>query len=673
MGIWSMPMDGQINVKRTVSETNHLIYHSTYSPDGNYVATTGSDNNIMLWNSESGYAIRTLTGLDKRPNRIVFSNKENLLFSADEAGVISCWDWDTIPARISSQFTNHSGAIKALAISKDGSLLASGGEDKLVRVWTLAQDQLQLKYELPGHRKTISSLAFSPDGLSLTSGSADRTLRLWDLRTGANTHEVKAHDGWIRCIRYSPDGSYMATGGDDHLIKFWSTRDLSSQGSLSGHEDWVQTVAFSTSGNQLISGGHDKYICLWDLETRKRVERSEKQEHIVLSVDANPVKNDFISSCLLSEHLKIWAYGSEEVSQMDKIEVDVTPTKSETVKAPVTSSRQPVITLFSPEPVNGEVIHDRASILLIGKADDPDGIQTVLVNRQRVDINSSGVFQLNMELEHGENPVELVAVSYKGNMTRSGFTIRCTDENAKRSVGQQEVQQGKYHALIIAVDDYEDEKITDLDYPISDADSLYRTLVRLYSFNRDEIHFLKNPNRTEMIIAMDELSRSVTTHDNLLIFFAGHGYWDDKSEIGYWLPSDAAKSNTANWFRNSTLRDFIGSIQSRHTLLIADACFSGSIFKTRSAFREESGIQKLHKLPSRKAMTSGYLKEVPDKSVFVKYLIRELNDNKAKHLPSEELFNSFKTTVLNNSPNVPRYGTIQNVGDEGGDFIFRMK
>ncbi|MCK5134493.1 MAG: hypothetical protein KAR19_01800 [Bacteroidales bacterium] len=125
---------------------------------------------------------------------------------------------------------------------------------------------------------------------------------------------------------------------------------------------------------------------------------------------------------------------------------------------------------------------------------------------------------------------------------------------------------------------------------------------------------------------------------------------------------------------NSTLRDFIGSIQSKHTLLIADACFSGSIFKTRSAFGGDAkGIQKLHDLPSRKAMTSGALKEVPDKSVFVKYLISELIENQEKFLSSEELFGNFKTAVLNNSPNVPQYGTIQNAEDQGGDFIFVRK
>jgi len=84
-----------------------------------------------------------------------------------------------------------------------------------------------------------------------------------------------------------------------------------------------------------------------------------------------------------------------------------------------------------------------------------------------------------------------------------------------------------------------------------------------------------------MILALDELGRKLTMNDNLLIFYAGHGHWDDKSKLGYWLPSDAEMYNTVKWFRNSTLRDFIGSIQTRHTFLIADACFSGAIFKNK--------------------------------------------------------------------------------------------
>jgi len=159
-----------------------------------------------------------------------------------------------------------------------------------------------------------------------------------------------------------------------------------------------------------------------------------------------------------------------------------------------------------------------------------------------------------------------------------------------------------------------------------------------------------------------------------LIFYAGHGNWDDKANQGYWLPSDATQFSTANWIRNTTIQEYIARIEAKHTLIISDACFAGSIFVTRRAFNDSDiGINKLYGLPSRKAMTSGTFKEVPDKSVFLEFLIKRLQQNQKKYLSSGELFNNFRNAVLNNSPNVPQFGVIQDAGDEGGDFIFIRK
>lgn len=74
-------------------------------------------------------------------------------------------------------------------------------------------------------------------------------------------------------------------------------------------------------------------------------------------------------------------------------------------------------------------------------------------------------------------------------------------------------------------------------------------------------------------------------------------------------------------------------------------------------------------------MTSGALNQVPDKSVFLEYLIKRLEDNELKYLPAEQLFASFKLAVINNSPEeqVPQYGEVKETGDEGGDFIFIRK
>ena len=228
---------------------------------------------------------------------------------------------------------------------------------------------------------------------------------------------------------------------------------------------------------------------------------------------------------------------------------------------------------------------------------------------------------------------------------------------------------GEYYALLIAIEDY--RYLNKLDKPVSDANSLMQVLTTSYYFDPEHIIFLKDPTRAEIIDKLDELVYTITPDDNLLIFYAGHGYWDAERETGYWLPVDAGMSGTANWLRNTTIQEYIGDINSKHTLLITDACFGGGIFKTRKAFEDAShAINNIYELVSRKAITSGMLNEVPDKSVFLEYLIRRLAQNDQKYLSSLQLFTSFRLAVMNNSDNVPQYGTIQKTGDEGGDFVF---
>jgi hypothetical protein len=236
--------------------------------------------------------------------------------------------------------------------------------------------------------------------------------------------------------------------------------------------------------------------------------------------------------------------------------------------------------------------------------------------------------------------------------------------------------EGKYYALIIGVKDYKDPSINSLDKPIEDANSLYQILIGNYSFEKQDVSFLKNPTRDELFESLEQLSKKVKPTDNLLIFYAGHGYWDETRNQGYWFPSDAKRLNRSTWLTNADLKEYISAIKSKHTLLISDACFSGGIFKSRSAMVGASrAIKELYELPSRKAMTSGTLKEVPDQSVFIEYLVKRLQQNTEKYLSAEQLFSNLRTAVINNSANgqVPQFGEIKESGDEGGDFIFIKK
>ncbi|MCK4749908.1 MAG: caspase family protein, partial [Bacteroidales bacterium] len=336
-----------------------------------------------------------------------------------------------------------------------------------------------------------------------------------------------------------------------------------------------------------------------------------------------------------------------QVQSKPKEEADVTP---------------PVITMISPKVDNRSLLKSSESkMVMIGKVSDPGGISTLLIDSESLEIAENGVFNRELELQPGENEVVIIALDNNDNITEYKFIVDYLPEKVPLAVKIN--QESEYYALIIGINNYSDFAIRSLDHAISDAESLFEVLSEEYTFKRENIQFLKDAKREEIIYALDNLSYKVTPYDNLLIFYAGHGYFDENSNIGYWLPSDARKISKADWFRNSTLVDYLKEIDSRHTLLITDACFGGSIFNTRAAFMDApKAIEKLYELPSRKAMTSGTLTEVPDQSSFAKYLVDRLDVNREKYLSSEQLFSSLRTAVLNNSDAVPQYGEIRNVG-----------
>jgi hypothetical protein len=339
----------------------------------------------------------------------------------------------------------------------------------------------------------------------------------------------------------------------------------------------------------------------------------------------------------------------------------------------------PVINILDPQIKRGfkSVVSDQ-TLTVKAQVTDQSGITSVVINNQQASFIGDNTFQVTINLAYGDNTISIKAVDTKNNAAFEQFHIERQGEiadNTNQNVSDEKLTGvGKYYALIIGNNIYSDPAIVSLNDPVSDATKLYNVLTTEYSFDLQNVTFLKNATYVQMIEAFDNLSNKITSKDNLLVFYAGHGWWDDSKNLGYWLPCDAKKSNTAFWIRNSTISDYMGSIKTKHTLLIADACFSGSIFKTRSAFSDaQPAINKLYELPSRKAMTSGNLKEVPDKSVFLQYLVKRLSENTEKYMSSDILFSSFRQAVLNNSATEPQYGTIQNAGDEGGEFIFIRK
>ncbi len=340
----------------------------------------------------------------------------------------------------------------------------------------------------------------------------------------------------------------------------------------------------------------------------------------------------------------------------------------------------PVIQLISPQTSRGLQIVSGNKTEIIGKAIDPAGIASVTINGKAITkIEEDGLFISSISLKEGSNNILITAVDKKGNSAAKTFTV---NGNTVAKIDEAEIIPVKstdkvsvYHAILIAEKDYLDPSIADLENPVKDATELKAILENNYTFDAKNIQTLYNKSREEIMQAIVQKSNTLTENDNLLIFYAGHGIAEkDKfgDVDGYWVPSSAKKGLNASYISSDDINKALKRSNSKHILVIADACFSGAF--TRELPGDASvGIQKQFSVPSRKIMASGNMEPVPDNSRFVYYLKKNLKENKVKFLTAKKLFDSFYEAILNNSDTSPQYAAIKNVGDEGGEFVFIKK
>jgi hypothetical protein len=236
------------------------------------------------------------------------------------------------------------------------------------------------------------------------------------------------------------------------------------------------------------------------------------------------------------------------------------------------------------------------------------------------------------------------------------------------------VRAKRYILFVVGTNDY--QQWPKLNNAVRDAGDITNTLLKSYNFDFGNLTMLKNEQATRSNVynALRALIEQVTPQDNLLIYFSGHGYFDPILSEGYWIPVDAKVNSLGDYLSNSDLLKIIGNINSQHTFLIADACFSGSLFgETKRGYADN-----VEKFRSRWGLASGRLEVVSDgeqgkNSPFATAILEYLNNNTKDKVAISELVQTVKTRVAEVSQQTPLGNPLKMSGDEGGELVLYRK
>jgi hypothetical protein len=245
---------------------------------------------------------------------------------------------------------------------------------------------------------------------------------------------------------------------------------------------------------------------------------------------------------------------------------------------------------------------------------------------------------------------------------------------AKTASNFSSIDFGDYHALVIGNNNY--HSLPKLLTAGNDARTVAQILQDDYGYR---VNLMLDADRAQILTALSKLRKRLSRRDNLLIYYAGHGWLDKEADEGYWLPVDAESDNPINWLSNSSITAVLRALEAKHVLIVADSCYSGKLGRGLH-IRDitPSYLTRISGKKARSVLSSGGLEPVIDSggkenhSIFASAFIEALKENK-QVMDTTQLFGIIRRPVMLNSDQTPEYSDIRKAGHDGGDFLFVRK
>ncbi|MDA3840428.1 MAG: WD40 repeat domain-containing protein [Patescibacteria group bacterium] len=242
------------------------VNNSFISCDGNIAISASADNQLMVWDIESGYHLNTLSGHSRWVNDVVISQDNVLAVSGSADWTVRVWDLKNKVEKF--LFTGHKCQVTSVDLTSNNSLAISASADHTIKIWSL-YDQKNIK-TLIGHNGAVTSISLAHEENIIISGSLDGSLRLWDFKNNDESEILQNGVQRIWNVSIMPNAE-KAVSISGMFIYLW---DINNKTLLYKHANKCIFTACAISPDGKLFIGADLFgkIHLFDTEKEKKID-----------------------------------------------------------------------------------------------------------------------------------------------------------------------------------------------------------------------------------------------------------------------------------------------------------------------------------------------------------------------------------------------------------------
>ncbi len=686
-----------------------------FSPDEKYLAYAKwkSNNDIAILETDGFKLLEVLHQHSSHVSDVCFSPDGKWLASASSDYTVNIWE-RTNNSFVHVQKMEYERPVNAVDFSLDGEWLAIAGNNSKLVFYKLEEKSFNKKQEVSNFQGYVRDVEFYPDENSCIAGTQSY-IKKFELKRNSfilvDSMEARVN----RTLSISPDGKFISYGSMNTLSIVGNKEHFEKIEGIYQHTDFVFGATFSSDGKFLTTFGSDKQAIIWELigvepssisslvdyygnplsTAQKRALNRESTAKILskLDDDLTAPRDEFETTPeylerrkkledLTLSHLQslledTYSTGNWKHKQSIKIPVDhliAYNADLEMYKIVFMETEAGVEIPVNPARELKE--QWRKAFIVVDKFDKP-GFESLEYSDFRLyhPVNNN-----YYPVTCVENPFHPSSISTKSRYSSKGEVTNTRKKSATN--GSEEIQDANNYALIIAGSIY--DAFSDLVNPVIDANTIAEELQFNYGYSTE---ILENPTLNETISKIREYAeRSYTNNDNLLIFIAGHGIYDEVFKEGYIISRDSKYDDVSKitYLSHSNLRTIVNNIPCKHILLLMDVCFGGTFdpvlaSSSRAAgmyadVSDEEFVNRKKQYVTRLYLTSGGKEYVPDgrpghHSPFARKILEALRNygGEDKILTINEMLHYIEKVEPQ-----PRFGEFGD-NEPGSDFLLIAK